>query len=56
MTDLKIFGGQCQFCLGSASDEKRIDGIVASLMALGRVIQADEARGSVYDSGTFTFL
>ncbi len=35
---------------------ERIDGIVAILMALGRVMQADEERGSVYDSGRFSFL
>jgi phage terminase large subunit-like protein len=35
---------------------ERIDGIVASLMALGRVIQADEERGSLYDSDAFSFL
>jgi hypothetical protein len=35
---------------------ERIDGIVTTLMALGRVMQADVERGSVYDCGAFSFL
>jgi phage terminase large subunit-like protein len=34
----------------------RIDGIVAALMALGRIMSHDDARGSVYDSGEITFV
>ena len=34
----------------------RIDGIVAALMALGRIMQYDDERGSVYDSGQITFV
>ena len=34
----------------------RIDGIVAALMALGRIMQHDDERGSVYDSGQITFV
>jgi phage terminase large subunit-like protein len=35
---------------------ERIDGIVAALMALGRVMESDDERGSVYDGGAFMFL
>lgn len=35
---------------------ERIDGIVACLMALGRVMESDDERGSVYDGGAFTFV
>jgi phage terminase large subunit-like protein len=35
---------------------ERIDGIVASLMALGRVMESDDERGSVYDNGEIMFV
>ncbi len=35
---------------------ERIDGIVAALMSLGRIMQADEDQSSVYDSGEFQFV
>ncbi|NEX63451.1 terminase large subunit [Noviherbaspirillum galbum] len=35
---------------------ERIDGIVAALMALGRAMEADEERPSVYDEGEFAFF
>jgi phage terminase large subunit-like protein len=35
---------------------ERIDGIVASLMALGLVIATDTERGSAYDAGVFSFI
>jgi phage terminase large subunit-like protein len=34
----------------------RIDGIVAALMALGRIMQNDDERGSVYDKGEIFFV
>lgn len=39
-----------------AKSSERIDGIVASLMALGRVIANQEDRPSVYEGGAFTFI
>lgn len=39
-----------------AKSTERIDGIVASLMALGRVMANDEERPSVYEGGAFTFV
>lgn len=38
-----------------AKSTERIDGIVASLMALGRVMANDDERPSVYDAGGFEF-
>nr|WP_314623624.1 terminase TerL endonuclease subunit [uncultured Noviherbaspirillum sp.] len=35
---------------------ERIDGIVAALMSLGRVMESDHDRGSVYDRGSFMFV
>ena len=35
---------------------ERIDGIVAALMSLGRVMESDHERGSVYDDGAFLFV
>jgi phage terminase large subunit-like protein len=35
---------------------ERIDGIVTSLMALGRVMESDHERGSVYVSSEFTLF
>lgn len=35
---------------------ERIDGVVASLMALGRVMEYDDERGSAYDSGEILFI
>ena len=34
----------------------RIDGIVAALIALGRIMQNDDERGSVYDKGEIIFV
>ena len=39
-----------------AKSTERIDGIVASLMALGRVIANEEEQASAYDEGGFTFV
>lgn len=39
-----------------AKSTERIDGIVASLMGLGRVIANEDDRASVYDDGAFTFV
>ena len=39
-----------------AKSTERIDGIVASLMALGRVMANDDERPSVYESGNFAFV
>jgi phage terminase large subunit-like protein len=35
---------------------ERIDGIVAALMALGRLMETDDERGGVYDAGLFNFI
>lgn len=39
-----------------AKSTERIDGIVATLMALGRAMEADEEKPSVYESEGFTFV
>jgi len=39
-----------------AKSTERIDGIVAALMALGRAMEADEEKPSVYESQGFTFV
>ncbi len=39
-----------------AKSTERIDGIVAGLMALGRVIANDDDRAGAYDEGAFTFV
>ena len=39
-----------------AKSTERIDGIVATLMALGRVMQNDEEQPSAYEAGAFTFV
>lgn len=39
-----------------SKSSERIDGIVAALMALGRVMESDDERGSVYDGGEFAFM
>jgi phage terminase large subunit-like protein len=39
-----------------AKSTERIDGIVATLMALGRVMQNDEEQPSAYETGAFTFV
>ena len=39
-----------------AKSTERIDGIVASLMALGRVIANEEDQASAYDEGGFLFV
>lgn len=39
-----------------AKSTERIDGIVASIMALGRVMNSDDERGSAYDTGAFSFM
>lgn len=39
-----------------SKSSERIDGIYAALMALGRVMESDDERGSVYDGGEFAFM